>query len=114
MGKGDGTEQQGADDVQPENTLQPYFLVVVALKGGQKIRVQGTVPFYTLECACATLNLIAMRDSRIQEAYVLSADKRRVLWGVSPGPVREYLAKGGLTSDVLAFPSGGIPPPRGI
>jgi hypothetical protein len=111
-GMADGKDK--ADDVKPENTLEPYFLVVVAVKNGDKIRVEGTVPFYSLECACATLNLVAMRDSRIQEAYVLAADKKRVLWGVSPGPIREYLASGGLTPDsVLLGPGGGGPlPPR--
>jgi hypothetical protein len=105
---------KGADDVSPENTLEPYFLVVVALKAGDKIRIEGTVPFYSLECAAATLNVVAMRDSRILEAYVLSADKKLVLWGVSPGPIREYLAQGGLTPDILLGPGAGSPlPPRG-
>lgn len=86
--------------------LKEFGYLFFGEKGGQMMKIEGSIRVPDLESARDTVRLVMMRDSRLMQGFVLDPKTHERLWAAVPGVLREEMVHAGFGPDLLKGPMG--------
>lgn len=86
--------------------MTEFGYMFFAEKNGQTMKIEGSIKLPDLESARDSLRLFMMRDSRIQQAFLIDPKTKERLWAAIPGILREEVTRAGFGPQVLAGRNG--------